>query len=505
MPERAQDLGNAIGDAWGRLSPAQRVWAVAVTVGTLAVLAIVAAVGHQRQDAVLYSGLTPDAASRVITALEAHHVPFQIGRGGSEILVPAERVAAVRIQLAGEGLPVGTVGFGLFDHLPLGASDTVERVDYLRALEGQLTEAIEALGEVQSAQVMLALPQDSAFTSEQKPPRASVMVRLRPGATLDPASVKAITHLVASSVQGLAPEDVSVVDDRGRLLASGTGAADAVGAGSELMSLTRSVEGTVHDQVAALVDAVTGPGRSVIEVSAELSGAQVHTTAQENRPSAPLSRQQVNERYAGGGGAGPVPIGPGGKPPVYGTAASGNGPVNYSRTEQTTNFQVGSQRIDTRDPGGEVRRLAVTVFVDTAVSAGTAGRIEQAIQKGYLDPSRGDVVVVTRVPFWKGQAAQSGPTATTAGPRAQQRLLVMGAAGAVGLVALLAIAALMFRRRGRRPSRATPAPAPQAAPAKAPEPVAVSGQITDWARQNPALAADIVRRWVADNGANGSA
>ncbi|MHB8733293.1 MAG: flagellar basal-body MS-ring/collar protein FliF, partial [bacterium] len=355
------------------LTPAAQRWAAVIVVLALAAAGGMWAVGQQQeQRSVLYSGLTPQGASRVITALESHHVPFQLAQDGAEILVAPERVAAIRMQLAGDGLPTEHVGFGLFDHLPLGASDTVERVDYSRALSGELAQAVEALGPVQSAQVLLALPQDSTFTSDQKPGHASVMVRLAPGASLTATQVKAITHLIASGAQGIDPSAVSVVDDAGHLLASGTGEQDPAGAGaaSARTDLERGLETRVHDQIAALVTAVAGPNKSVIEVHAELTGAAVHTVVNQAAPGAPISQQQVQEQYTGGAGA--VPPAPGaaagagappaaagapGKVPTYGTAAGGPGATSYNKTEQLTNFQIATQQTDTHDPGNAVRRI----------------------------------------------------------------------------------------------------------------------------------------------------
>lgn len=488
------DLLSQIGAAWSSLDPRQRRIAVAsaAAVAVLAVLVVFA--GRRTSLGVLYSDLTPDSASRVITALEAHHVSFQLGRGGTEILVPAERVAALRIQLAGEGLPEGTVGFGLFDHLPLGASEMVERVDFLRALEGELGRAVETLGPVAGARVMIALPQDSAFSSTQQPARASVVLRLRPGAQLSAQEVRAITHLVASSVTRLSPDLVSVVDDSGHLLAAGTGEGGDAAAGAQ------DLEQHVHDQIASLLDAVTGPGRSVVEVRAELRGSEIRTTTQRATAGTPVSQQQIRETYTGAGG---VPAGvPGakGQVPTYGIPIAGAGQGSYTRTEQTTNYQIGSQQTEVRDPAGSVQRIAVTVFADaSAMTPATAANVEQAITTSFLDVKRGDSVVVARVPFWTAGAPGAAPRAPARGTA----MVPVASAAAAGAVIAVLVVVLLARRRPRaQPARLSAAS--QAGPAQpaAPAPGAPGDQraVAEWAKQNPATAADLVRRLVTQNG-----
>jgi len=505
----------SVGTTWANVPPAQRRWGLMATAIVVAGLIALTMVGRQGQWGVLYSNLTPDGASKVITALTAHHIPFRPSEDGTSILVPPDRLAAVRIQLAGEGLPTGIVGFGLFDHLPLGASDAVERVDYMRALEGQLTEAVQALAEVRSAQVMLAMPETSTYTSDDRPARAAVMVSLQPGAQLSASEVKAITHLVASGVQGLAPDRVSVVDDHGQLLAAGNGQADGALSGSDLESLQRSTEQRVHDQIAALVDAVAGPGRSVIEVRAEMRAAQVQTVEEAPSQGVPVSQQSVQETYTGG----PAPVPGGGtqsattgtvKPPVYGAPAAGGAAAasQYQRQQQTTNFQEGRKRVETKEPGGQLDRLAVTVFVDNSVGLTTANNIQQSITTGFLNAKRGDTLVLTRVPFVQqapgtvaGIAGRPGGKAAAAGPS----LVMVGAAGAVG-GALLAAAVLLVLRRGKKaPVPVAPVvPAPVAPVVPPPTDVQddeLSQQVAEWARRNPAVSADVVRAWWGNSGA----
>lgn len=488
--------------AWRAVPPWARVLGglAALLVATGALIASL--VGRLTGYSVLYSSLTPDQAGRVIAALEAHHVPFRVTRDGSEIDIPAERVAAVRMQLAQEGLPEGAVGFGIFDHLPLGAGQTVEDVAKLRALEGQLVGAIETLRPIQSAQVMLALPRESVFTEESKPARASVVVRLRPGAALSDDEVAAITHLVAGSVQGLSPANVSVVDDQGHLLAAGSGGGSQDPAG--VASRERQLETQVHRKIASLVDAAVGPGHSVVAVQVLLNTKKAHivSTVYSRGTSAPLSQQKTTETYTGAGpGPGGVP-GVKGQVPVYGTPAGSAGPASsYSHTQETTNFQVGTTQTDTQDPGGQISQIHVSVLLDAgSVSAATADDLRKAIQAGFLDPGRGDTLAVERVAFWKAQTATAQATGTAPGGAGRPfPVPVLVAAGLVALAAVGGVLVLLLRRR--------PAPAPQPAaapalvsqgpgPARPEEPTGAEGRVTEWVRENPARAADLIKQWI---------
>ncbi len=517
----------SVSATWANVPASQRRFGLAITVAVAVVLAALAVVGHQSQWSVLYSNLTPDGASQVITALEAHHIPFRPSDDGTSILVAPDRLAATRIQLAGEGLPTGIVGFGLFDHLPLGASDTVEHVDYMRALEGQLTQAVEALGEVRSAQVMLALPETSTYSSDDRPAHAAVMVSLQPGGELSSSEVRAITHLVASSVQGLTPDRVSVADDKGRLLASGSGSSDGSVSGSEMDTVEQATEQRVHDQVSQLVDAVTGPGKAVIEVRADIRAAQVRTVEDVPTQGVPVSQQSTQETYSGGPGGLPPNVGgtanapagaPGAaapaKPPTYGPAAAGGAGAAsgnaYQRTLSTTNYHEGLRRVETSDPGGQLDRLAITVFVDNSVGLTTADNIQRAIASSYLNPKRGDTVVVTRVPFAPATTASGfGTVPGAAAAKGAPSMVMLAAGGGIGLAVIAALAFFLMRGRRRAPAPA-PAPVmsmpvmPENAPAPAETDSALAQQVAEWARRNPAVSADVVRAWWGNGGQEAS-
>jgi flagellar M-ring protein FliF len=167
----------------------------------------------------LYTGLAPEDASAIVQKLHESGVDYKISANGSELLVPEDKVPELRLQMAGLGLPkTGRIGFEIFDKTNFGITDFAEHVNYRRALEGELERSVMAISEVQQARVHVSLPKDSVFTDAREPAKASVLVGLRLGTRLSASNVIAITNLISSAVEGLAPESVSVVDMSGNLL-----------------------------------------------------------------------------------------------------------------------------------------------------------------------------------------------------------------------------------------------------------------------------------------------
>src|SRR5579875_1806732 len=174
---------------------------------------------HERDFKPLFTGMAPEDAAAIVQKLKEGGIDHRIGENGTSVLVPEARINELRLEMAGEGLPkTGRIGFELFDKTNLGITDFTEHVNYRRALEGELERSIRALSEVEQARVHVTFPKDSVFVDSREPAKASVLIHLRPGAHLTPQNVLAITNLIASAVEGLAPENVSVLDMQGNLL-----------------------------------------------------------------------------------------------------------------------------------------------------------------------------------------------------------------------------------------------------------------------------------------------
>src|SRR3954451_15128246 len=199
-----------------------------IGIGTVAVLVCFGlyALVHQQHEAdfkPLFTGVAAEDAAAIVQKLKESGVEYRLPEGGGAVLVPSARLAELRLGMAAAGLPkTGRIGFELFDKVNLGATEFTEHVNYRRALEGELERTVMALSEIEQARVHLTFPKDSVFLEAQQPAKASVLVRLKPGAKLGQQNVAAINHLVASAVEGLSPDAVSLMDMNGNLLSQAT-------------------------------------------------------------------------------------------------------------------------------------------------------------------------------------------------------------------------------------------------------------------------------------------
>src|SRR6476646_6408878 len=226
---------------------------------------------HERNFRPLFTGMAPEDAAAVVQKIKESGVEHRLTNDGRTVEVPAEKVDEVRLELAGAGLPKsGRIGFELFDKTNIGLTDFSERVNYRRAIEGELERSVKALSAIETARVHVSFPKDSVFLDAREPAKASVLVRLRPGAALAPQNVTAITNLVASAVEGLSPEFVSVVDMRGNLLSRPHKTSlDASDSADALLEYKHQVEKDLMAKVEATLEPLLGEGRFRVGISAD--------------------------------------------------------------------------------------------------------------------------------------------------------------------------------------------------------------------------------------------
>ncbi|MET0519771.1 MAG: flagellar basal-body MS-ring/collar protein FliF, partial [Burkholderiaceae bacterium] len=381
----------------------------------------------------LFTGLSDKDGGAVIAQLNTLNVPYRNEPGGT-ILVPAAQVYDLRMKLAAAGLPKGgngsTVGFELMDKSSIGQTQFNERLNFQRALEGELTRTITALADVADARVHLAMPQQNGFFREQQKPSASVMLTLRGGRMLDRAQVAGIVHLVSASVPELSPKAVSVLDQTGALLSSNTD--NGNGLDSQQLQYKQQVESNYNKRIYDLLEPVIGRDNLRATVTADVDFSQVESTAEEYRPNqgpdakAAIRGLQTSET----GGASPaMPTGvPGAatnQPPAPATApingasaplqptqGGGAGQNNYRR-EATTNYELDKTVRVVRNATGNVRRLNVAVVVNHRASADPKNKGQMvpvpqeeldklnALVKEAMgfDAERGDSLKVISAPF----------------------------------------------------------------------------------------------------------
>ncbi|MBI4277483.1 MAG: flagellar M-ring protein FliF [Armatimonadetes bacterium] len=434
------------------LSVTQRVIIIGVTLAVVAGLAGVAV--FRRPDSVpLYGRLTTEEASQVVAKLQSLGIPYQVGGAGTTILVPQDRVYQVRLQLASEGVPRGGgAGFELFDKTTLGATEMSQRVNYQRALQGELVRTIQTLEEVESARVHLALPQERLYTESNPLPTASIVLRQRPGATLSRRQIRGITHLAASSVDRLSPERVTIVDAQGNLLSGGQ--QDAAALGPAASGEREQIEVAMEQKLQTMLDRVLGPSRSVVRVSADVdtNRRQVEEEAFAKDTRAPRSEVSIEETYEGKGGS-PAGGPAGQKPstPSYATTAAGGSNSQYSRKETRTTFEVTKRIERSVSTGGTIRRLSVAVLVDQKVPKEQLEAIRAAVTASAgIDTARKDTIEVRAVEFPAPPAEVAPEPVTARAAPAPQKMPVLPLAVGGGVLALALVMLVVLRGKKKR-------------------------------------------------------
>lgn len=403
----------------------------------------------------LFSGLAAKDAAAVIDELDASGVPYQLTDGGATIMVPRDRVYQTRIKLSGDGLPSdSSSGYSILDGQDLSTSQFKEQTDFKRAMEGELARTVEAIDGVDTAVVHLAMPAKSVFAEEQDPTTASVLVEMTAGRALQAGQVQAVVNLVASSIDGLTPDNVTVADSSGKVLSvAGSGAS----AGSS--SQTQQVEDfqtRLRGQVQAMLDRVVGSGNSSVQVTANLSFDKTTTTTTRyyGKPVA-LSSSETKENYSGPSASqvGGV-VGPDGQvepTPSASATADSNG---YSKSQLTSDNAMDKTVEERQAAPGGVQSLHVGVVLDQASMKGvTPSQVEALVTSALgIDKKRGDTVQISALPFDRSAeeaAAKELATATAAEKRSD--LLTIGRnAGLIFLLALFALIAFLRNRKRAR-------------------------------------------------------
>ncbi len=413
------------------LDRAQRMRLVAGV--ALLVAAAVAAVvmGRQPDYRVLFSNLGDKDGGAVVAQLSQMNVPYKYSEGGGAILIPAERVHDVRLRLATQGLPKGSVaGFELMESNKFGMTQFQERLNFQRGLEGELTRSIQALSSVQSARVHLALPNQNGFFREQQKPSASVLVSLHPGRILDRAQLAGIVHLVASSVPELAPSAVSVLDDTGKLLSQSPDSAAGAEINAQQLLYVQQLEQQYSRRIMDILEPVVGRDNVKAQVTAEVDFSQTESTSEQFRPnqtpdsSAVRSQQVLESRGSSTKTATGVPGAVANQPPAPSAAPiNGANPApnaggqqgteeQTNKRESTTNYEVDKTVKVVRGSTGAVKRLSAAVVVNyqsaedkgkTVTKALTPEQIEQmtALVRETIgfNRERGDSVNLMNTPF----------------------------------------------------------------------------------------------------------
>lgn len=524
----------------GAFSPKQNIALMVAVAGIIALLVGMWMWGSTPEYRVLYSNLSDRDGGAIIDSLQQQNIPYKFSEGGGALLVPADKVHEVRLHLASQGLPKGSlVGFELMENQKFGTSQFLEQVNYQRALEGELARSMQTLAAVQSARVHLALPKPSVFVKEQLKPSASIVLTLFPGHTLDPAQVNGIIHLVSSSVADMPAKNVTVLDQSGSML-SPTKEGSDTSLDATQIKYVRQIEQDYIKRIEAIVIPLVGADNVHAQITADIDFSQAEQTAETFGPNQPpneaavRSQQTVETRNGGAQNPAGVPGALSNQPPIPATApivipasavteAAGGTGAN-SHKEATTNYEVDRTIRYTKLPVGSIKRLSVAVIVNNRMVTDKSGKttsrplskdekdqIEALVREAMgFNLSRGDTLKVensafneeketaaAEVPLWKQPEMQA------LGKDVLRYLIIAG----IGLYLLFGVIRPAFRNIENARKRAEEEKARLAAEAAAAmdHRVTPDGQaaydsslnsVKQMAQNDPKVVAAVVKEWV---------
>jgi len=390
------DLKNVmgqLGNVWNGISLSHKFIMIMMTMGFIGGIIGVTQWARKPDFALLYGELGPKESGEIVDLLKEENVPFQIRGNGSAIAVPSEKVHEMRLKLAGKGLPREESGYELLDKVGFGTSDFVQRVNYRRAVQGELAKTIRHLDYVEWAQVHLALPEGSLFVEDEKSATASVILKLksRSAGVLRPEQVASIVHLVSAGVEGLKPENVTITDTRGNLLSKKELPSSMIGASNDQLEMKKKIEDYFVAKAQDLLDKIVGAGKSVVRVSADLDFKHVDEKLVEFDPERRVPKvQTVTTRVSGG-----APFSGGGVPGMQANLMSQSGiiqSVGSSEEEETaqTQYELSKTERIIADHGASLKRMSVAVLVDGMYEDQKAE--DGKIQKVYTSRNKDDMV-----------------------------------------------------------------------------------------------------------------
>lgn len=419
-------------DFYKNLTPVKRMSMIAISLLVFATAGMMALMMAGTDYVPVLTNVPADQTSVVVDKLQTKNIPFRVQDGGKTITVPKELLHSTQMALMSEigSGKIGTIGFELFDKQDFGTSSYAQRINYQRALQGELTRAINTLDAVKRSKIMLALPPKKTFLEEGGVATASVVVELQPGKTLSDDQVRGIKHLVGSSVEGLDPDKVTVVDSRGKMLSR---PGDSNGGSGALAEAKAKMEHDIEDRVESILAKVVGQGKVMVRVNAQLNHRQSNTTEETVDPdkTAVLATQSEEEKLDG---ARTNPTGvPGSRANIPGAQEAGQVGFSQNVTKElkTQNYVVPKTVRNTSEAAGGLERITVSVLVDGVTSSKTnekgeaeeawAPRTPEEIAKfdaivknaiGFSEP-RGDSVKIETMRFEKEDFSESEKWMTT--------------------------------------------------------------------------------------------
>ncbi len=421
------------------LSMRQRISLLVAVLAVVGGLAAFSSWNRERDFKPLYTNLSSEDASGVVTKLKEANTDYRLAENGSTVKVPAGKVDELRLLMASAGLPkTGRLGFEIFDKTNFGATEFAEQVNYHRAIEGELERSVMSLSEVEQARIHITFPKQSVFLESREPAKASVMLKLKLGAQLSPRNVLAVCHLVASAVEGLQPELVSVVDMNGNLLSRPRKLSeDGAEASDSMIEYRHKLENELLAKINSTLEPLLGPDKfkAGVSIDCDITSGEQSEEVYDPDKSVMVSSQKTEDSTgaSAGGAPGTAPNLP--RPPQR----AGVGGTTTSRKTDNLQFQTSRVVKRTKLPQGAIKRLSISVVLDHNVrwegAEGKGKRIVEAPAPEMLkkireyvagisgfDEHRGDQLVVDSLPFEKTLQWQPPPTSALPAARPRIRL-----------------------------------------------------------------------------------
>lgn len=373
------------------ISPAKRMLVAGVVVATLLAFAALIMLANRTDYRPLFTNLSTEDAGEIVKKLKDAKTPYRITPDGKGVMVPSDKVYELRLTLASEGLPQGGgVGFEIFDRKNFGMTEFVQKLNYQRALQGELARTISQIGGVEQARVHLVIPEKSLFKEAEKPATASIVLRMKGTKSLRDAEVQGVVHLVAASIEGMNADNVTVLDSRGKILSKGDGVGgDATAKMTGTMQeAQRAYERNLEERLQTLLDRVVGGGKTVARATATFDFRQVERVEEKFDPEtiAVRSEQRSEEKSGGTSIAAGVP----GVQTNLGRntpGAAGNAANGGSKNDETLNYEVSRSTSRTIEPVGTLSKVSVAILVDGKYEAPAAVKEGESTKPKYIPRS----------------------------------------------------------------------------------------------------------------------
>lgn len=481
---------------------------------------------------VLFTGLSIEDAGEMTAKLKEKRVPFRLTHNGTTLLVPGDQVYDLRLTFAAEGLPKGGgVGFEVFDRSPIGVTDFVQKLNYQRALQGELSRTIKQIREIDQVRVHIATPRESLFTDEQKKPTASVFVKTKAGMALNPSQVEGIVHLVACAVEGLEPGNISVIDTSGKILSKKT-AGHLIGQlTSTQLEYQHSLEENLRKKVQSLLEEVLGPGKAIARISTEIDFQQVVVSEEKYDPNAILRSEQRNVEKPSSlprtADSSRADTGTDAKNASPAPSSPASAPALMERQNEIRNYEISRINRQIKSPMGGIKRVSAAVVVDgiykeeadakgakerkyTPRSPEEMKHLESIVKRaiGY-DEERGDQVEVINLPFYWTTPEEDSKAEPGGGIQSYLPVLYKPAISLVLAILFILFVVRPLLKRGTGISQMPPVPLLQGggpgmtSPERPPEPVLMTElspkeHALQIVQKDPSKAVGILRTWLRE-------